>query len=360
VKAYLDDVIRATTSEQHSLMRDFSGACRQWFHTDRVADVAMIGAAFQRGLIPVTVEAIEAAVAAAELRGIGRSKEAFEFGRRLAVGPHLFARERDDREEEVHHLRRRIVLSLSREGWGGGARSRQFARQLSNSLDHMPGLTETQQGRMARRDFVLALYRCLLWGGFEQAGMYAQLITQLYEADRGDRGRALCRHAVLPLAEAMLIRDPIYIASMATSAEQRRRTRRLLNVKEARGDRIERRYLTRLEFHGFGRRVRTDVRTSDWPGRLLRMTRRMVPLQWRGTAHERELRQYVMDVVRRAANCPPSEYDAWSEALTRLHNQAVENRLRDMAISELRMLIEPGPSLTAPANVSVEPASLAG
>jgi hypothetical protein len=224
----------------------------------------------------------------------------------------------------------------------------------------MPGLTETQPGRMARRDFVLALYRCLLWGGFEQAGMYAQLITQLYEADRGDRGRALCRHAVLPLAEAMLIRDPIYIASMATSAEQRRRTRRLLNVKEARGDQIERRYLTRLEFQGFGRRMRADVRTSDWPGRLLRMTRRMVPLQWRGTAHERELRQYVMDVVRRAAHCPSSEYDSWAEALTRLHNQAVENRLRDMAISELRMLIEPAPRMNVQTANAVEPASLTG
>jgi hypothetical protein len=337
----ISDAIAGVTQSGLRLMEDVAAACRTWFHTDRLTDMALLGAAYQLGLIPVTAEAIEAAVRAVESRGFSRSMEAFDFGRHVAVDRGLLKRPEHDHEEEVEHVRRRIVLSLSRGGWGGGSRARQFATLLNHSLDRMPGLTETDAGRQARREFIMALHRCLIWGGLEYAGQFAELITRLYRADRGDRGRLLCRNAVLPLAEAMLLRDPIYIASMATSAEQRRRTRQQLNVKEARGDHIERRYLTRIDALVYGRRLRADVRTSDWPARLLAATRRLIPQKWRGSARERELRQYVMDVVRRATAGAESDYDLWAEAMIRLHEQAAENRLRDMVLAEVRMLVEP-------------------
>lgn len=341
VRSTLVSSVSAVSRGDVRMVEDFRAACRTWFHTDRVADLAMLGAAFQRGLIPASIEAMEAALFTIETRGFGRSREAFDFGRRLSVDPRLFVRPKDEREEDVNRLARRMVLSLSRREWGGGSRARRFHALIHGSLQVMPGLTETEHGRLARRDFVLALYRCVAWGGIDYAQTFADLVTRVYQADRGDRGRLLTRHVILPLAETMLVRDQIYIATMAASSEQRRLTRQRLNVKEARGDRLERRYLTRLELVAFNRRLRADVRSSDWPARVVAMGRRIIPKAWRGSVRERDLREYLIDLVNRAVDGADTDYERWTEAMTRLYEQAAEDRLRGMSLAEVRMLVEP-------------------
>ena len=82
----------AVCRPQSPLIEDFARACRSAFHTDRVVDLALLGAAFQRGLIPVTPDAIEAALQQVEARGFGRANEAFHFGCHLAVDGRQFAR----------------------------------------------------------------------------------------------------------------------------------------------------------------------------------------------------------------------------------------------------------------------------
>ena len=52
------------------------------------------------------------------------------------------------------------------------------------------------------------------------------------------------------------------------------------------------------------------------------------------------MREYVIDLARQAAQTSSSVYLAWTEIFRRLHSHAVENRLRGMAMSELRMLVE--------------------
>jgi Pyruvate/2-oxoacid:ferredoxin oxidoreductase gamma subunit len=331
--------IAAVTFSDGRLVSDFAAACRAWFHTDRVTDMAMLGAAFQLGLVPVTAEAIESAVNLVATKGFGRSVDAFEFGRTLAVDQSLFRRPKEQDNQEVEGLIRRISLSFSRRGWGGGSQSRGFSRLVHETLLLMPGLAETDAGRQARRDFVMASYRCLIWGGLPYAQQFAELVAEIYQVDRGDAGRALTRGIVLPLSEAMLIGDPLYVASMALSAEQKRRTRQALNVKTARGDQIERRYLTRFELVAFNRRIRANVRTSDWPARAAAFATRIVPLRWRGTRRERELREFMIQLARDIRNSASEKYDGWCDVIERLHQQALDNRLRTMAIAEIKMLV---------------------
>jgi len=346
-EAQLRAALAAVNHPEHKLIEDFASACRLWFHTDRVVDVAMLGAAYQLGFVPVSAEAMEAAVSVAENKGAGRCREVFEFGRRLSLDPSLFNQPVDEREEDVARLARRMTLSLSRSEWGGGRKAREFADMMGRSLDGMPGLAETESGREARRNFVIAAHRCITWGGLEYARLFVNLINGLYQVDRGDTGRSLTRHAVLPLAEAMLIRDPLFIACMATSSEQRRRLRQRLNVKVARGDRMEQRYLTRFEVVARTRRWRGDVRTSDWPAQLVAWSRRIVPTRWRGLKRERDLREFVIELLKSSIEGSTANYESWNEAMMRLHTQAADNRLRGMAISELRMLIAAGHPIEA-------------
>jgi hypothetical protein len=94
-----------------------------------------------------------------------------------------------------------------------------------------------------------------------------------------------------------------------------------------------------VDLTAFGRRLRLEVRTSDWIAWAVALLRHRVPQDWRGTAREREIRGLVINVVEQATRSEPGGYDRWFESLQRLHDQAVNDRLSAMAVSELRMLI---------------------
>ncbi len=352
--APLADILAALTTmtrpNQH-VFEDVGGACRRIFHTDRVTDLALLGIAFQLGFVPTSLGAIETGLKRAEHLGFGRSIEAFRFGRQLAVDRRLFALPQTTKNERLDRVLRRTLHAVRGQRWGGRGRSTQLAHLLNTSLPHLPGLAETATGRQARRDFVIATARCLAWGGIGYAKRYTDLVMALYRADRGDTGRAITRNAIVPLADAMLVRDPIYIATTLTSAELRRLTRQRLNVRLARDDRVQRRYLSRIELLAFRRRFRFTVVTSDWLMVLLAMSRHFIPKRWRGSDLEQQRRRYVIDLIERAARGAGRDYQAWARTLKRLHDQTLDDRFRGMALSELCMFVEPGspPIVESPA-----------
>jgi indolepyruvate ferredoxin oxidoreductase len=330
--------IAAVSAHNRCVTADFAAACRAWFHSDRVSDMTMLGVAYQRGFIPASPEAIESGLAVAEARGFGRSRLAFEFGRRLAVKDSLLTHHEDDSTMPTGRIARRLALGMRSGFVGSASRARRFATLVQTSLEQMPGLSETDVGRQAARDFVMACHHCSVWGGLEYAETFADVITRLYQVDRGDTGRLLTRNTILPLAECMLIRDPLYVAGLAASAEHRRRIRERMHAKRSRGDEIERRYLTRIDLLAFSRRIRIDLRTSDWPARIVSAIRRVTPGRFRGMRRERQLRDYMLEVARRAIAESPTNYDAWCAAMQRLNDQASDDRLRGMALAEVRML----------------------
>jgi len=152
----------------------------------------------------------------------------------------------------------------------------------------------------------------------------------------------LTRLAILPLATVMLIRDPLSIAALSSSAEHRRRLRQRLNISRARGDELDRRYLTRWELEIGDRIFRGVMRTSDWPARVAQRIVRHVPDAWRGRPHERELRDYVVDLVRRGSSRTgaPAEPERWTSIFRRLHDLAANDHLRSLAPAEARMYVE--------------------
>jgi Pyruvate/2-oxoacid:ferredoxin oxidoreductase gamma subunit len=231
--AAIDTLPRAlplATRQDGAMLADISGTARREFLTDRVADLIALGAAFQRGFIPVSVEAMESAMRRLEARGYGRSLEAFDFGRRLAEG--LETAEGDGRKgESLGRLVRRTALELEASRHGGRRRARQFREIVRGALDAMPALYATNDGRQALRDFVNACARCVAWGGVRHLRWYAGLVRDMYDADAD---RSLCTFGILPLAEAVLIRDALYVASVQAGVGQARRIRERLGLTSAR------------------------------------------------------------------------------------------------------------------------------
>lgn len=347
LRQQLNHSLQDAAREEHRHVLELAAACRSEFHSDRVVDVAMLGVAFQSGLIPASLEAMEGAMLSLESRGIGRCQEAFAFGRHVAHQREIAPRPRPTAAQSHAVWMKRVVRSISA-GGGRSALSTRFNYMIEHTLAQMPGLAETDAGRGAIRDLILGLRSCMTWGGIDYADRFAQLVISLYGADRGDTGRALTRAAILPLGEAMLLRDPVYIATVVTSHEHRRRTRERLDVKTGRGDRLERRFLTQIQVEGFSRRISGEVRTSDWPARVVAMVGRWVPHRWRGSRRARELRAAMIELIQQATAEASANYPTWEAALLQAHDLAVRGELIRASASTVRALRPrsmPAPSL---------------
>jgi len=337
---------------EHSIIEDLAGPCRAWFLTDRPLDVVLLGAAFQRGLVPVSLDAIEAGLRRIEQRGVARSLEAFSLGRRLAMDDRTGARRLDEPHERISHAIRRHDLELRHARIS--STTRKAYRQLAEeTLVAAEPLDATVAGRAARQDLLVALCRCMSWGGLPHARRYAELVLQLLRAEckavegTGEPPGRLTQLAVVPIADAMLIRDLAYMAMMATSLEHRRRVRQRLGVRLARGDEVERRYLNRLDVAAFGWRVRVEFRTSDWPARIASVLGRWVPTRWRGTRGDRAVFAMVIALIERAtAEIDRDGFGAierWQETLRKLHDIAETTRLRGLPATELEARVGAGP-----------------
>jgi Pyruvate/2-oxoacid:ferredoxin oxidoreductase gamma subunit len=326
------------------LLMDVANLCRRTFLTERLTDLVLLGMAFQQGLIPVSEIALEAAVRRIEERGYGRCVQAMQYGRVLAaertrlMNLPLGAGDTKDRGPEgLARLVRRIDLEISESGFFARRSRGRFRLLMRELLQTMSPLSGTRAGRAARRDAVTGLHRCWLWGGMTYAETYARLLRGLARADSATDGWPLLVYAPLPLAEVMLIRDLVFVATMSTSLEQRRLTRRRLDVRAGRGDRMERRFLNRIEATVFGRFIRLDFRSSDWPAKVIRTLSWMVPLGVRGKLSQRAERDAVTEMAVRAA-VEPERRNSWGAFFARLHESAVDGTLLDLDEKSIRAL----------------------
>ena len=315
-----------------AFIRDVATLARRHFLTDRLTDLVLLGAAYQRGLVPVSVQALEAALLRAEARGFGRCLEAMRYGRVLSAewGSDTDQPEQRDPDHPVA-LVRRFLLEISHSGIGGARAARRLRPLFGQLLRRTGAWRRTAALRQVQRDMVNGLHRCWLWGGVSYAEAYARLMDALLSVD------GLAERAALPLAEAMLIRDSVYVATMCTSPEQRRLTRRRLDVRPARGDRMERRFLYRVEATLLGRFLRLDFRSSDWPARLLRTVGQAVPHGIRGRPSGRDLRDAVIELCARASS-ESADASAFAAALERLRSIAELGELHGMDAATVRTM----------------------
>jgi hypothetical protein len=162
-----------------------------------LVDVALLGLAFQRGLVPVSLDAMESAVRRAESGGVGRSVEAFNFGRRMAAG--VVVRRSVEERESTERLVRRLALELVRERFGGRRRAARFALSASGMLAAFARFGDGEDADRAARAVVTALHRSIVWGGTRMMRVYEGLIAALLRADPSGN---LALVGAEPLAEA--------------------------------------------------------------------------------------------------------------------------------------------------------------
>ncbi|MCD6303818.1 MAG: glutamate synthase small subunit, partial [Planctomycetes bacterium] len=266
--AELEQVIRANTRQEDYLARNISRLCETYLGSKIYANIMMIGFAFQRGLIPVSMHSIAWAIKDTIKADFRKNLLAFNMGRKLVVQKDLFqGRPRRTGWKETLDEKCRYTIRRYR-----GRRGRQRAEQLRQlAADTAHALAPLEES--LKRDVVVRLYDCLRWGGIDYARRYADRLRRTFQKDSPENDYALTRAVVHNLAKATLIKDGPFIAELATHPEKHARDRRKYNVNRANGDRIHYRHYINSSAAVGPWKLRYSLCVPHWTMRLLKRMR---------------------------------------------------------------------------------------
>jgi len=294
----LERLIRRHTRGDDYLARNISRISEEYLGSKLYTNIMMLGFAFQKGLIPVSMHSMAWAIKDTIGTDVRKNLYAFNMGRKLVVQPELFrgppARTawRDTLEEKCRHTIRR---------YRGGQRLADELRQLAaETIAPLDGLAETDKRAVAVR-----LYDCMRWGGIDYARRYAAGVLSVHGKDRPEFDFAATRAVVLNLADAMLIKDGVFLAELATSPEKHARDRRKYNVNPANGDRIVYRHLWNWNWRIGPWKLEFSITAYHWMLRLLKRARwlRKVLPRWH-KAEKDYLRLYERQIAEFDYDCP--------------------------------------------------------
>lgn len=226
-----------------------------WGH-QRYAAWVYLGVLVQRGLIPLTTQAIEAA--GQRVLGLSdpRSSEAIRVGRKLAVDPDYARRalwqEQPDLNAHVRTLADDLAeMAGSRTGASLAGTYQAIVQPLIERCEHLP--------EQLRRQIATTAQRCIFWAGVKNGPAYCQryadAIDHTLSIDQPGHRHELTHAVIAGLDRAMLIPDEVYLAALLTAPARYRRDRQRLNISLEQGDKISYVHLLRPEFDLFKRRI---------------------------------------------------------------------------------------------------------
>jgi glutamate synthase (NADPH/NADH) small chain len=304
----LEQLIRAHTREKDFLAKDISRICEQYLGSKQYANVMMIGFAFQKGLIPVSMHSMAWAIKDTIKAAWKQNLYAFDIGRKLCQrldlfqGPPKRTGWRDTLDSKCRWTIRRY------------RKGQQMADQLRNLLndacDKLDGLEESDQ-----RDVVIRGYDCMRWGGMDYARSYLDRVLDVYGKDCEQYGYAATKSVIHGLANAMLIKDGVYIAELSTSPEKYARDRRKYNVNPKNGDRIRYRHLWHWSWKIGKRRLELRTTVGDWALQILKRQRWL--RKWFKGWHKFE-KQYLARYQKSIDAFAYQTYEQYAEAIRKL------------------------------------------
>ncbi|MFW6132609.1 MAG: FAD-dependent oxidoreductase [Planctomycetota bacterium] len=304
----LEAAIRRQSRPDDYLARNISRICETYLGSKIYANIMMLGFAFQKGLIPVSMHAMAWAVKDTIRHDFRKNLYAFNMGRKLVVNPDLF------RGAPERTGWRDVLADKCR--WG----VRRFGRGQSE-IDAFHDLAaETVQAadeldEPLKRAVVVRTYDCLRWGGIDYARRYAEAVLSSYRRDGAEHGHAATRAVIHNLADAMLIKDGIYIAELATHPEKLARDRRKYNVNPANGDCISYRHMLHWRWRIAGRDVSLALPAPSW---LMKLLKRMRWLRAAAPWWHRRQREWRAEYERRVADFQWADADEYRRHLAAL------------------------------------------
>ncbi|MFW5841387.1 MAG: thiamine pyrophosphate-dependent enzyme, partial [Planctomycetota bacterium] len=259
----LEQLIRQHTREQDYLAKDISRICEEYLGSKQYANVVMIGFAFQKGLIPVSMHSMAWAIKDTIKGAWKENLYAFGIGRKLCQRLDLFSGP-PKRTGWVDTLDSKCRWTIRRYR-KGQALADELKQTVTEAIEQMPLLEEND-----KRDIVVRAYDCMRRVDLDYARRYLDRVRSVYDKDDEQYGLAATRSVIQGLAGAMLIKDGIYLAELSTSPEKYARDRRKYNVNPKNGDRIKYRHLWHWSWKIGKRRLDLRMTVKDWALKILK------------------------------------------------------------------------------------------
>ncbi|MGD0539060.1 MAG: DUF6537 domain-containing protein [Verrucomicrobiota bacterium] len=311
----LVEQLRRHSREDAFFAGDASALSERFFGTQLYANLLMLGIAFQRGLIPLSLDHFVWAIEEGFGGAAAENLKAFHLGRLIAHDPAAVERAAQMSREPATFAE--VVADkvdiLARTRVNGTALAERYRQLVADAAGQLALPDDS------RRDFALRVYDLVQYGDLDYARRYSDAVLEIHRRDSPERGHDATKAVIWNLHKVMLIKDEVYVAHLLTSEEKRRRDRSRHNIDPQRGDRLEYRHLNRPQFTFWGRNFAWDMKTRDWMLDLLK--------------HMRWLRRALPEWHR-----PEKEFRDWYQALLpRFRDAAGETGRYDLFVRVLRL-----------------------
>ncbi len=332
-----EETLRRYTRSDEYFGLNVAGISEHFFGTKLYANVVMLGIAFQRGILPLSLESIEWGLKETMGSAAAENLKAFQLGRKLVFEPDL-AHKHELHETYSEFIAKRVEVLKGNHRWGNRW-AQEFEALVRRSEQSI------KLGEQVERDIVWRLYDLVEFGAGEYARRYLDLVERVYARDSGDFNFAATKAVIWNLHKAMIIKDEVYVAHLLTSEEKTRRDNHRYHVDTERGDKIVYHHLNRPEFNIFGKDVRFKFSPKKWHLNLLkhfRWLRRVMPAWHR---REREFRDWYIRLVEEfcRANAPLTDketYDRYVQALRCVEAVRGYREIRYPKMEEARQKVE--------------------
>ncbi|UCD29956.1 MAG: 2-oxoacid:acceptor oxidoreductase family protein, partial [Planctomycetota bacterium] len=348
----LEETLRKVTRSDKYFSARISALCERIFGTKLYANITMLGMAYQRGLIPVSLDSLKNGIRETLRVDFKKNMRAFDVGRKLVSYPELFidlfgeykptrSLARTVREKGAY-LNMRLLgtaKALRSEQPGAAGKRRLPDTKLARSYKHMVYTTLRacrELDRETMRDIAVRIYDLIQWGGIRHARRYVQRIRRVFLADDQKHGFQATKAVVWNLAKLMLIKDEFYVAQLLTSYEKLRRDRQRYNVNLYNGDRI--RYKRTFHPRIFGKQV--NIRVPNWSLYVLRNLRFLRHVMFWAHYQDRKLVKWYERVVDNFEFDDDVSYAQYVEVLKSIEDITGYAEIRRSKIHEVRSRAE--------------------
>jgi indolepyruvate ferredoxin oxidoreductase len=331
--ADLEATLQRYTKSDEYFGLNVAGISEYFFGTKLYANVVMLGIAFQRGLLPLSLENIDWGLRETMGSAADDNIKAFHLGRKLVFEPELAHKHELHETYEQFIAERKYVLERNHRAGERWAREFEVLIHRSENSIHL--------GEQTERDIVWRLYDLLEFGGVgNYAPRYLALVEQVYAKDSARYDHAATKAVIWNLHKAMIVKDEIYVAHLLTSEEKTRRDQHRYHVDTERGDKLVYHHLNRPEFNILGRDFRFKFSPKKWQLNLLkhfRWMRRVMP-QWH--RREREFRDWYVALVENFHYDDRASYDRYVKALRCVEEVRGYREVRYPKMDEARRKVE--------------------
>ncbi len=221
---------------QHSNRENFlainvTKLCERLLATKLHMNMALLGAAFQKGFIPVTEENMRWAIQHTIRKNFRKNLRAFNLGRKLVARPEVFSNPPAPTTLARAVRERAVILEKTR--WGGRGLSRAYKLRCFRALRNCRGLD-----KQAMQDLAIRIYDLIQYQNLKYADEYIRAVQLVYGKDRAEQGYAATLAVIWNLAKLMIIKDVFYVSYLLTRYEKLKRDRQKYQVNMAGGDKV--------------------------------------------------------------------------------------------------------------------------